>query len=464
MRTERALSLVAAAIGADAFVRGGSGCSSESDAGRSDAGADVPVADVRVDRTPPELDAAHESPFEGWEHYADYDPFCEFYIQKSRENLPPPIRWETCRASPETSGKTCRQMVLDWQPSKVLEDLITPGTRALKRPNGDVVLMTTRFQSDGVFRMTAEVDGRVLTTIREQNSSKCVLGEQVSDGDHYAYRVYDAESKGVVSSYGGGAVGGSLDELRPKALRHYHDSFTRSFIAGDPGLVEISGGLMSLLSWTDGSLVKDIWSSSQDNGLAQNYQFFFGSTLFWASDNEAINKQKVYTPIGGVKDFITYGDDFTKGVADLGTDGQQLVWVEGSNRPEPNGVFPDVTAYVAPFTTDPAQIVKRALRSDLSGYPFGTSPFVVGCGYAARATEMKRDGGFESGTLLIRLSDGYAWHLRDSPGADWGWRMPLAITCDEIFVRVAERPTPSTAPRTNVVRVRIDSLGTPTAP
>jgi hypothetical protein len=36
------------------------------------------------------------------------------------------------------------------------------------------------------------------------------------------------------------------------------------------------------------------------------------------------------------------------------------------------------------------------LRSDLSGYPFGTSPFVVGCGYAARTTEVKRDGGLNA--------------------------------------------------------------------
>jgi hypothetical protein len=464
VKAERALSVLLAAIGSAALVRGGSGCSSEPAAAAADAGVDTAVVDARVDRGLPELDAAHESPFEGWEHFADYDPFCEFYIPKARENLPPPIRWETCRANPETSGRACRQMVLDWQPSTLINELITPGTRALRRPNGDVVLMTARFQSDGVFRITAEVDGPVLTAVREQKSTRCVLGEEKSDGDHYAYRVLDSEAKGELSEYGGGAIGGRLDELRPKVLRHYHDSFTRGFIAGDPGLVEVSGGLMSLLSWNDGSLVKDVWSSSQDNGLAQNYQFFYGSTLFWASDNEAINKQKVYTTTGGVKDLITYGDDFTKGVADLGTDGQQLVWIEGLNRPEPNGVFPDITAYVAPFTTDPAQIVKRALRSDLSGYPFGTSPFVVGCGYAARATEMKRDGGFENGTLLIRLSDGYAWHLHDGPGVDWGWRTPLALTCDELFVKVVERPTPGATPRWNVVRVRIDSLGSPTPP
>lgn len=106
------------------------------------------------------------------------------------------------------------------------------------------------------------------------------------------------------------------------------------------------------------------------------------------------------------------------------------------------------------------------LRTDLTGYPFGTSPFVVGCGYAARSAEMKQDGGFQGGTLIIRLSDGYAWHLPDGPGVDWGWgwRTPIAITCDEIFVKVHERPMPTAPPRWNVARVRLDSLGTPMPP
>jgi hypothetical protein len=182
----------------------------------------------------------------------------------------------------------------------------------------------------------------VLVAVREQVPNNCVLGEVVANGDYYGYRVYDSEAKGELSEYGGGAIGGRLDDLRPKVLRHYHDAFTRGFIAGAPGLLEISGGLMSLFSWNDGSHIKEVWSSSQDNGLAQNYQFFFGSTLFWASDDDAINKQKVFTDVGGVKDLLSFGGDTTRGIADLGTDGQQLVWIEGTDRPQPNGVYPKV--------------------------------------------------------------------------------------------------------------------------
>lgn len=464
MNARRVFSSLFAVSIAAAAVRGGSGCSSDAAGPGADAGVDASGADVRVDRAMPDLDATHPSPFDGWDHYADYDPFCEFYVPHARENLPAPIRWEPCRANPETATKACRQMVLDWEPAQLNPELISPATKAQRRSNGSLLLLTARYQSDDNFRLIAEVDGPVLTAVREHKPTKCVVGSVLSDGDHYAFEVFDSEAKGELSEYGGGALGGGLDELRPRVLRHYHDSYTRGFIAGDPGLLEVSGGVMSLYSWSDGSLIKDIWSSAQDNGLAQNYQFFHGNTLFWASDTEVINKQKVYASPAPVKDLLSFGDDFTKGVADLGTDGSNLVWVEGMNRAGPSGVFPDVTAYVATYTTDPALIVKRALRNDLSGYPFGTSPFVVGCGYAARATEMKRDGGFQNGTLLIRLSDGYAWQLPNAPGVEWGWRTPLAITCDELMVLVTDRPTPGGAPRTNVARVRIDSLGSPTPP
>jgi hypothetical protein len=466
MTMRRPLAALLSLLAAAAVVRGGAGCSSAAvgDAA-ADASSDAVGADVRVDRAPPpDEDATYPSPFDGWDLYPDYDPQCQFYVPKARENLPPPILWEPCRANPETATKSCRQMVFDWQPRPTLTEFITPSTRAFRRASGAVVLMTSRFRDDGTFRLVAEADGPVLVAVREQDPRRCVLGEERSDGEHYAYRVLDREAKGEVTSYGGGALGGRLDELRPTTLRHYHDTLTRGFIAGGPGLLEVSGGVMDLYSWKDGSLIKRVFSSDQDNGLAQNYQFFHGDTLFWASDTDAINKQKVYTELGGARDILSFGSDTSRGIADLGTDGQNLVWIEGTDRPQSFGVFPNVTAFVSPYTTDPAQIQKRALRSDLSGYPFGTSPFVVGCGYAARAVEMKRDGGFQSGTLLIRLSDGYAWHLPDGPGVDWGWRTPLAITCDEIFVRVAERPTPSATPRTTVARVRLDSLGAPTPP
>jgi len=99
----------------------------------------------------------------------------------------------------------------------------------------------------------------------------------------------------------------------------------------------------------------------------------------------------------------------------------------------------------------------------VTGYGFGTTPFVVGCGYAARASTFElAPGDFTVGTLLVRLSDGYAWKLPDGDAPSFRWRRPLGITCDEVFalVEVGEGGDR----HWNIARVRIDSLGPPSAP
>ena len=249
--------------------------------------------------------------------------------------------------------------------------------------------------------------------------------------------------------------------MRPTVLHHSHDAISHDYVAGEPGLLDVSGA-MKLLAWNDGSLVTTI--AAGDTGLAKNYQFFHRNTLFWAADGSGINKQKVSTDLSAAMDLVGFGNDTTSGAADLGTDGNQLVWMEGYGRAQPSGVYPSTAAMVSPYTTDSAQIQKRVLRTDLSPYPFGTSPFVVGCGYAARTTERVVNGQNAAGTMLLRLADGALWFLPSGSTIDWAWQQPLAVNCDELFVKVREKPAPGALQRTNVARVRIDSLGAPTMP
>jgi len=63
-------------------------------------------------------------------------------------------------------------------------------------------------------------------------------------------------------------------------------------------------------------------------------------------------------------------------------------------------------------------------------------------GQGTRTARWRVDGD-TLGTAIVRLADGALWHLADGEGTSWGWRAPLAITCDEIFVRVFDRPDPS---------------------
>ena len=451
---------------AAALVRASSGCSGEVAAGPSgDAGPEATIADARLDRSAPEEEASYPTPFEGWDLYPDYDPRCEFYVPRSAAYLPPPIKWEPCRSNPETATKACRQMVFDWDPPKSSpRQWTTPGVDAIRSSNGRINLMTARAVDGDRIRFVADVDGPVHMAIRQKFSPRCALAETWSDGDYYAYAVYDSEAKGELSSYGGGAIGGRIGDLRPKTLKHYHDDVSRGFITGNPGLLELALGKMTLNSWVDGSVKTQVWSSAQDDGLGQNFMFFHGPALLWQSNTEVFHKLKVFTEAEGTKDLIGNTTDFTVGTADIGSDGKVLVWLEGSSRPQSNGVFPNVAIVTSPYTTDPTKLQRRVLRTDVSGYGFATGPFKVGCGYAARVGFLKVGADLAQGTMLIRLSDGAVWKLPDGPTADWGWRFPLAVTCDEIFVRVADTPPGNASHHFNVARVRIDSLGTPTPP
>jgi hypothetical protein len=254
---------------------------------------------------------------------------------------------------------------------------------------------------------------------------------------------------------GSGALAGKLGELRPSFVYRSGAIFGAEhwgYAVGSPGIVRNSASI-DILSWKAPQATPTFIASPEtEGGLKQNYPFFFKDVLFWASDTLPINKQKVWTVQVGAKDFISFGADSSRGAADLATDGVDMVWVEGSNRSNPNGPFPVVDLMTAPHTTDPAQLKPRKLRS-ISGYPFGTAPAVVGCGYTARRAELPTgaDGGLEAHVMIVRIADGQTWLL---PGSDpsWYYYSPIALTCDEIFV-YARTPTQQ------IIRIKLNSLG-----
>jgi hypothetical protein len=83
------------------------------------------------------------------------------------------------------------------------------------------------------------------------------------------------------------------------------------------------------------------------------------------------------------------------------------------------------------------------------------SPFVVGCGYAARAA------GY--GTRVTRLADGVSWVLPGDPSQGWYWTTPVALSCSELFATVGVR-SDGGYPLTTIARIRLDSLGSGTPP
>src|SRR5690606_30746901 len=89
----------------------------------------------------------------------------------------------------------------------------------------------------------------------------------------------------------------------------------------------------------------------------------------------------------------------------IGTDGVDLVWSEGEGKEphESQSAFPIRRIMTAPFTSDPASLMPRRLRSQ-PGQVAQVRPWVVGCGYAAMD-----NGGAQK--LVVRLSDGWMWNV-----------------------------------------------------
>jgi hypothetical protein len=134
-----------------------------------------------------------------------------------------------------------------------------------------------------------------------------------------------------------------------------------------------------------------------------------------------------------------------------GTDGRHLVWTRGEGG-RPGEVHPRRSIMVADYTTDPAELQPRRLRSDPNPV-LGAGPmrFAVGCGFAGRNAMPPRD------LLLVRLADGVSWQL--AGGADWSWGQLLGFTCEEAFATVFSR-----SQGVSIARIRLDSLGPGIAP
>jgi hypothetical protein len=132
-----------------------------------------------------------------------------------------------------------------------------------------------------------------------------------------------------------------------------------------------------------------------------------------------------------------------------GGDGRDLVWLYGAGRTDPAGSFPTIAIMTSPFTTDPRQLAPRRLRSEKGQY-FGTAPFVVGCGYAARQ--------LPEGIRVVRLADGASWLLPGDSTQTWQWASPFALTCTELFAK-ASVLTEGGPPAVTYARLRLDSLG-----
>ncbi len=162
---------------------------------------------------------------------------------------------------------------------------------------------------------------------------------------------------------------------------------------------------------------------------------------------------QIWSKASGPKQLLSSQGREGHGIGSFATDGVDMVWLEGTTNPQSPDQFSTVDVFRAKASVDPkalAPLRVRAFPGQQIWSPFAPA---VGCGYAAFNLVMSAKGTAVSHLFIVKLADGSAWDLRppDETNVRYNWGPPAAITCDEVFVPMAD----------NLRRVRLDSLGSP---
>ncbi len=181
------------------------------------------------------------------------------------------------------------------------------------------------------------------------------------------------------------------------------------------------------------------------------FEWMFRDEVYWQGNTGRVNDVGRWTADAGATDFINYAFDPNHAAGDLGTDGVDMVWLEGHGGATDAGPYTTMDYWTSPYVTDASMLLPRRLRSETTTAMLGT-PIAVGCGYAAYAPV-----GFVNGLRIIRLSDGWSWFVPNVTG--WYWVQALALTCTELFASVN-----ISGPITTMARVALNQLGTGVPP
>ncbi|MBI4705756.1 MAG: hypothetical protein HY744_32080 [Deltaproteobacteria bacterium] len=429
------------ATGTGAAAAGGVGSSSSASSTGASGGADAGPPQCEPEPIPAVVP-------EGWVEYTDWSCDCRFYVPPSKDLLPPPIAWKPCPEAP--GGIQCQAMVTDWDDST---SPIGSEPKLSHNPDGSAVLEMVR----GVYKQwnmyaIGDADGPMRFAFVQPMHGKSWLGcrfhsEHLAEGMHVV-QLRGHKTQGNESKHYG-AIGGPIDELRPRLLdREINEDnpWDNHWECTSKWLFKYTWPMVQTAHPWDMSQQIFVTSSETDpEHDTVGDTVASGDALFWSTGTLKRRGINVWDPVAGARLFQRWVGDYTKGAADLGADGVDLVWAYGEGKQPDDWTYPIQSIMTAPFTTDPQALKARRLRS----YPgtIGTRPFEVACGYAAN------DGIYDDKmrVMVVRLSDGQAWFL---PITEKLWPVhAIGLTCEELFaVGDVEK-------KTTIIRIRLDSLG-----
>ncbi|MEW5742688.1 MAG: hypothetical protein AB1938_27470 [Myxococcota bacterium] len=326
------------------------------------------------------------------------------------------LQWGPCAGA--TTGARCRELLWNWKPLPGLEEWgLAARAAAHVRPDGGVTLAFGQLSEDGPWRVVAEADGEVDVAVRERPGG-CVLGLPSLGEGRFAWRIYPRTARGGVDETAGAFLVGDIDSDAAGEGERFVGSGREGF-ATSAGWLEVDprDWVLRRFDWTGGAP-----DTLADDGAAVSQPVAVRSTVFWQR-NVGLRTigLRVWTKDVGARDFLSFGDDWQRAAADLGTDGVDTVWVEASGRTSPDAPFRSAVLRHAPFGAPPSASTTLAEVSPLG---LGTSRPVVGCGRVAR---LEAAG---EALLLVDLRT----HTRTTLTLPGGrFLSALAVTCSEVF-------------------------------
>ena len=405
---------------------------------------------------------------EGWEEFTTADCKLRLYVPSSKEYLPPPLVWEPCTSKSGPLSYDCRQLKVDWPTEEPPPYSLGGDQRAYVDSNGKVIIQVRKvYRLPGAELPTAymglvvEADGPVRQAFwrdyAPRQSRQTQLGDTNIAPGKSGWYMSEISPSGYTDRRAPFAGDDTL--LRPTIL------FDRMYSDPDCGTVWVGPDFYTLVTKSKLSVRK--WDGT-DMGIAaygpsaHTIPQWIGRTMLFSYEVWPYYELLRWTEQDGTQVLVGFGDDDSRGAAYPGSDGIDLVWIQGEDRGPTEHDFSKRWIMTSKFSTNPAEIKPRRLIPwglRFIGATSGDIPPPVGCGYAVYEGEGGDLYPGQAGLIIVRLSDGVSWLVPSVSGVPPdGWSAPIAITCDEVFSRYKGGYLET------IRRVRLDSLGPGTPP
>ena len=300
--------------------------------------------------------------------------------------------------------------------------------------------------------VVADLDGTIRFALLQPITSSapgCMLYLQaINDGRHILTAQGDDASDDGPSKFGGG-IGGPIDELHPRVLYKNAEAGALAWRCSERWVAKYAPPfVLTVHPWDMSDEVVVTSTATDPQNPKVNQTVMHGDALFFQTSSLATSGLNVWDPVNGTRPFIRWLNDPTRAAANLGTDGVDLVWSEGSDQDPNTQVYQTRSVMTSPYTIDPASLAPRRLRSQPDDIQ-AIYHWEVSCGYGVF------DGG-SNNVMLVRISDGRGWFIPTTPSQ----RIYLhrGVTCNEVLAAGQVNGT------FTLFRIRIDSLGPGLAP